>query len=938
MVEQKKLFLLDAFALIYRAYFAFGNNQRYNSKGLNTSAMLGFTNTLLEVLEKQKPTHIAVVFDAPAVTNRELEFSDYKAGRNEMPEDIRAALPYIKQIIEAFNIPMLLKDGFEADDVIGTLAKAAEKEGFITYMMTPDKDFGQLVSEKSFIYKPAAYGKPAEVMGIKEVCDKFEIENPLQVIDILGLWGDAVDNIPGIPGIGEKTAKLLIKQYGSVENLIANAEDLKGKQKENVINFAEQGLLSKKLATIIVDVPLEYHFDDLLVEPPNEEKITELFAELEFRNLAKRILGKEIQIQPAAKSQIGAQMDLFGNTEQQAETLVTNSTNLVENELSELKNSANTNHEYFFITTKAQRETLIKKLNAQKSFCFDTETTNINALEAEIVGLSIAYQPFEAYYIPFPENQEETQQILNEFKPLFENKNIEKVGQNIKYDLNVLSNYGITIKGQLFDTMIAHFLIQPDMRHNMDLLAETYLGYKTISIETLIGKKGKNQGNMRDVAPELIVDYACEDADITLQLKNELAAKMNPTLKKILFEIETPLIPVLAAMEQEGINLDVDALRLFSKELHLLILELEKKIIALAGTKFNIDSPKQLGEILFDVLKITDKPKKTKTGQYQTNEDILSKMVHLHEIIPPILEYRTLKKLKSTYVDALPELVNKKTNRLHTSYMQTVASTGRLSSNNPNLQNIPIRSEKGREIRKAFIPKNKDYTLLAADYSQIELRIIAALSGDENMQQAFVNGEDIHAATAAKVFGVALNEVDRDMRSKAKAVNFGIIYGVSAFGLSQNLNISRTEAKEIIDSYFAQYPKIKSYMENNVTFAKENGYVETIMQRRRVLKDITSNNPIVRGHAERNAVNAPIQGSAADVIKIAMINIAQAFKEQQLQSKMLLQVHDELVFDVYKPELETVKAIVKDKMENAVSLSVPLDVEMNNAANWLEAH
>ncbi|MBW6483089.1 MAG: DNA polymerase I [Vicingaceae bacterium] len=938
MAEQKKLFLLDAFALIYRAYFAFGNNQRYNSKGLNTSAMLGFTNTLLEVLEKQKPTHIAVVFDAPAVTNRELEFSDYKAGRHEMPEDIRAALPYIKQIIEAFKIPMLLKNGFEADDVIGTIAKDAEKEGFITYMMTPDKDFGQLVSEKSFIYKPAAYGKPAQVMGVKEVCEKFEVENPLQVIDILGLWGDAVDNIPGIPGIGEKTAKLLIKQYGSVENLIAHAEDLKGKQKENVINFAEQGLLSKRLATIIVDVPLEYNFDDLLVEQPDEEKITNLFAELEFRNLAKRILGKEIQIQPAAKSQIGAQMDLFGNNEQQTENSVSTSIDSAENTVSELKNITNTNHTYHFVNDKSKRAALIEKLNVQKSFCFDTETTSINALESEIVGLSIAFKPFEAYYIPFPKNQEETLQILNEFKPLFENKNIEKVGQNIKYDMNVLSNYGIYIKGQLFDTMVAHFLIQPDMRHNMDLLAETYLGYKTVSIETLIGKKGKNQGNMRDIEPEKLVDYACEDADITLQLKNELETKMNPTLKKLLLEIEMPLIPVLAAMEQEGIKLDVEALYLFSKELHILILELEKKILELAGTKFNIDSPKQLGEILFDVLKITDKAKKTKTGQYQTNEDILSKMVHLHEIIPLILEYRTLKKLKSTYVDALPELVNKKTNRLHTSYMQTVASTGRLSSNNPNLQNIPIRSEKGREIRKAFIPKNKDYTLLAADYSQIELRIIAALSGDENMQQAFKNKEDIHAATAAKVFNVPLDKVDRDMRSKAKAVNFGIIYGVSAFGLSQNLNISRTEAKEIIDTYFAQYPKVKSYMENNIAFAKENGYVETIMQRRRVLKDITSNNPIVRGHAERNAVNAPIQGSAADVIKIAMINIFDAFEKNQLHSKMLLQVHDELIFDVYKPELEIVKAIVKENMEHAVELAVPLDVEMNNADNWLAAH
>jgi len=909
--NQKKLFLLDAFALIYRSYFAFGKNHRYNSKGLNTSAMLGFTNTLIEVLEKQKPTHIAVVFDAPGVSNRVDDFADYKAGREAMPEDIRAAIPYIKQIIEAFNIPILLKEGYEADDIIGTMAKEAEREGYTTYMMTPDKDFGQLVSENIFMYKPAAYGKPAEILGVKEICEKFEVENPLQVIDILGLWGDAVDNIPGIPGIGEKTSKILIAKYGSVENLIQHANELKGKQKENVIHFAVQGLLSKKLATIILDVPVHYNFEDLRVEAPNEEKITELFAELEFRNLSKRVLGKEIQVK-AAPVQVGGQMDLFGNVVEEAEENISNE-NQNENEdaFVELKTIENTPHKYHFVSSKEERTALIKKLSQQKSFCFDTETTGLNPFEAEIVGLSIAFQEHEAYYLPFSENQEESAKILTEFKALFENENIEKVGQNIKYDINILSTYNICVKGKLFDTMIAHYLIQPDMRHNMDLLSEAYLGYKPVSIEKLIGKKGKNQQNMRDIPQENIVDYACEDADITLQLKNQFEPKMNATLKKLMDEIESPLIPVLADMEKEGINLDVNALAIFSKE---------------------------LGEVLFEKIQIVEKAKKTKTGQYSTSEDVLSKLASKHKIVPLILEYRSLKKLKSTYVDALPELVSKKDGRIHTSYMQTVAATGRLSSNNPNLQNIPIKTEKGREIRKAFIPRNSEYTLLAADYSQIELRIIAALSGDKNMQEAFVNGEDIHRATAAKVFGVNPKDVDRDMRSKAKAVNFGIIYGVSAFGLSQNLNISRTEAKEIIDTYFKQYQNLKAYMDKNIAFAKENGYVETIMQRRRNLKDINSNNAIVRGHAERNAINAPIQGSAADIIKIAMINIHKEFEKQQFKSKMLLQVHDELVFDVYKPELENIKSIVKDKMENAVKLDVPLDIEMNNAENWLEAH
>jgi DNA polymerase-1 len=934
--NNNKLFLLDAFALIYRAYFAFGKNHRYNSKGLNTSAMLGFTNTLIEVLDKQKPSHIAVVFDAPGgAANREAEFTEYKAGREAMPEDIRIAIPYIKQILDAFNIPIYLKEGYEADDIIGTMAKEAERKGFTTYMMTPDKDFGQLVSENIFMYKPAAYGNPAQVMGVPEVCEKFGVENPLQVIDILGLWGDAVDNIPGIPGIGEKTSKILIAKYGSVEGLIEHADELKGKQKENVIEFAEQGLLSKKLATIILDVPIEYNLKDFEVEAPDETKITELFAELEFRNLAKKVLGKEIQIK-AKPIQVGGQMDLFGNM-QEVEVGEEKVEDTIE-EFIELKDINTSKHNYHFVQTKEERAKLITDLSNQKSFCFDTETTGLNPFEAEIVGMSISYKEHEAFYIPFPENQNETLVLLSEFKSLFENESIEKVGQNIKYDLNVLSSYGIQLKGKLFDTMIAHYLIQPDMRHNMDLLAEAYLGYKPVSIETLIGKKGKKQLSMRDIPQENIVDYACEDADITLQLKNQFEPKMNVTLKKLMDEIESPLIPVLGAMEKEGINLDVEALAIFSKELEVSIVDLTEKILELSGEEFNIDSPKQLGEVLFEKMQIVEKAKKTKTGQYSTSEDVLSKMANKHEIVPLILEYRSLKKLKSTYVDALPELVSEKDGRIHTSYMQTVAATGRLSSNNPNLQNIPIRTEKGREIRKAFIPKNKDYTLLAADYSQIELRIIAALSEDENMQEAFVKGEDIHSATASKVFGVPLDEVDREMRGKAKAVNFGIIYGVSAFGLSQNLNISRTEAKEIIDTYFEQYPKLKAYMDNNVVLAKEKGYVETIMHRRRNLKDINSNNAIVRGHAERNAINAPIQGSAADIIKIAMINIYHEFEKQQFKSKMLLQVHDELVFDVYKPELEAIKLIIIDKMENAVKLSVPLDVEMNAAENWLLAH
>jgi len=929
--EKKKLFLLDAFALIYRAYFAFGKNHRYNSKGLNTSAVLGFTNTLEEVIKKQKPSHIAVVFDSPAVTNREQEYSDYKANREEMPEDIRKALPYIKQVIEAYNIPILMKDGYEADDVIGTIAKEAERQGFITYMMTPDKDFGQLVSENIFMFKPGRGGKPAEVWGIKEVCEKFEIDHPLKVIDILGLWGDSVDNIPGIPGIGEKTAKKLIGEYGSVEALIENTEDLKGKQKENVINFADQGVLSKKLATIILDVPVEYQFQELEYQAPDKDKIIDLFSELEFRTLAKRVLGEEIEIK--TKSSAG-QMNLFNIAVNENQQLPEQ-----EEQLIELKTINEVPHNYELIDTKEKREELIAKLIKQESFCFDTETTSLDAHQAELVGISFSVKKGEAFYVPVPQKKEQAKELLGEFKELFETESTTKIGQNIKYDITILRWYGIEVAGKLFDTMLAHYLIQPDMRHNMDLLAETYLSYKPVSIETLIGKKGKNQLSMSSLEPEKVKDYASEDADITLQLKELFAPKIEEEHLKELFEkIETPLINVLADMEAEGIQLDVESLKKFSVELTGEVEDLHEKILSYSGTEFNIDSPKQLGQVLFEVLKIVEKPKKTKTGQYATNEDILNQLSDKHEIIPLILDYRSLKKLKSTYVDALPQMVNPRTGRIHTNYSQTIAATGRLSSNNPNLQNIPIRTARGREIRKAFIPRSSDYALLASDYSQIELRIIAALSGDADMIQAFVDNQDIHTATAAKVFNVPINEVTRDLRSKAKAVNFGIIYGQSAFGLSQNLGIKRSEAKEIIDNYFGKYTKIKSYMDENVSFAKENGYVKTIMGRRRYLKDINSSNSVVRGHAERNAVNAPIQGSAADVIKIAMINIYNAFKANNLRSKMLLQVHDELVFDVYKPEEQEVKSIVRREMEGAVKLDVPLTVDMQMASTWLEAH
>lgn len=929
MEEEKKLYLLDAYALIFRAYYAFIKNPRINSKGLNTSAVLGFTNTLLDILNNHKPTHIAVVFDFPAATLRTREFAAYKANRQETPEDIKKSVPIIMDIIRAFQIPILMKEGYEADDVIGTLSVKAEKAGFTTYMMTPDKDFGQLVTDKVFMYKPARMGKPAEILGVKEICENFEVEHPKQVIDILGLWGDAVDNIPGIPGIGEKTAKKLIKQYGSVENLIANAEELKGKQKENVINFAEQGLLSKKLATIILDVPVEFNEKELIMSEPDKDRIIELFSELEFRTLAKRAFGVEIQ-----NTTTEGQLDMFSSPSGvESETAVSA-------EAVEFKTIDSVKNKYHLIDTKEKRKTLISLLKSQKSVCFDTETTSLDALLAELVGIAFTVKKGEGFYVPFPENRAEANELLEEFRSFFENEEIEKIGHNLKYDLAVIQNYGVNIRGKLFDTMIAHYLIQPDMRHGMDLLAETYLGYKPVSIESLIGKKGKNQKNMRELSPTEVYEYACEDSDITFQLKELFENKLKETNTEQLFwEIEMPLLPVLEKMEREGVNLDVDALASFSKELETDLIELETKIKDLAGfTEFNLDSPKQLGEVLFEKMEIDVKAKKTKTGQYSTSEDTLSKMVGKHEIFEQILEYRSLKKLKSTYVDALPLLLADDTKRIHTSYMQTVAATGRLSSVNPNLQNIPIRTEKGRYIRKAFIPRNQQFTLLAADYSQIELRIIAALSKDEGMIEAFVQKQDIHSATASKVFDVPMEEVTREMRSKAKMVNFGIIYGISAFGLGQRLSIPRKEAKEIIDSYFEKYPKIKSYMDESIVQAKENGYVETLLGRRRNLKDINSSNAIVRGHAERNAINAPIQGTAADVIKIAMIRILEEMKKKKLNSRMLLQVHDELVFDVDKNEVEVMQELVKQNMENAVKMAVPLEVEMNTGENWLQAH
>ncbi len=931
---EKKLYLLDAYALIYRAYFSFANNHRYNSKGQNTSAQFGFTNSLIEILNKEKPTHIAVVFDSPGGSpSREDIFAEYKAHREEMPEDIRKAIPDIIKIIEAFNIPVIAKEGFEADDIVGTLAKKAEKEGFQVIMMTPDKDYGQLVSENIKIYKPGRMGNPSEILGVKEICEKFEITNPLQVIDLLGLWGDSVDNIPGIPGVGEKTAKKLIQEYGSIEGVLANADKIAGKLGEKVKANREIALISKQLATIILDVPVELEEDKLIMEKPDTDKVKEIFAELEFRNLTKKVLGEEVSmVTPTSKN---GQLNMF-----QTEIQVTIETTVHEipPHLVDLKTIENIDHEYHVVNTEKAWELLKKRFQEHTEFCFDTETTSLDEIAAELVGISLSFKKNEAFYIPYSTENSEPN-IIETLKPYFEDTKTKKIAQNIKYDLAILKKYGLEIRGEIFDTMIAHYLLMPDMKHNMDLLSETYLQYKPVSIETLIGKKGVNQLNMKDVPLDKISIYAAEDADVTLQLKEIFEPLLaQQKVDKLFKEVEMPLTNVLAEMELEGVNLDVKALQDYSKDLELKLQDLTKKIYDLAGMEFNIDSPKQMGDVLYDKLKIVDKSKKTKTGQHATGEDVLIYLKDKHPIIDEILRFRMFRKLKNTYVDPLPLLLNPQTHRIHTSFMQTIAATGRLSSNNPNLQNIPIKTEDGRQIRKAFIPRDENHVLLSADYSQIELRIIAALSGDKNMQQAFRNKEDIHNATAAKIFGVDPKDVTREMRIKAKAVNFGIIYGQTAFGLSQTIQISRTEAKDIIDSYFKQYPDIKAYIDDSIIKAREQGYVETILGRKRFLKDITSNNATVRGHAERNAINAPIQGSAADIIKMAMIRISAELKKNHFKSKLILQVHDELVLDVQKSEVDAIKALVKENMEHAVQLDVPLEVEVGVGLNWLEAH
>jgi len=933
----KKLFLLDGMALMYRAHFALSKNPRFTSTGINTSAVMGFTNTLLDVLKKEKPTHIAVVFDTEAPTERHTTFEAYKAQRQAMPEDLAAAMPYVIKLITGFNIPVITSDGYEADDIIGTLAKKAEAKGYQVYCMTPDKDFAQLVSENIFIYKPARMGNDMEILGVKEVLAKWEIENVLQVIDILGLWGDAVDNIPGIPGIGEKTAKALIKQYGSMEKIIENSHELKGKQRENVENFAEQGLLSKKLATILLDVPVELDEASLELCDPSRDLLEPLFTELEFRTLGRRVFGDEFSV-TTARFQEGTQTDLFGNQTGEAIQY----TNTLEEEPAEklpAKTIENTAHDYQLVDTAQQRADLIKLLLAEKRISFDTETTGTDANMADLVGLSFSIKPGTGYYIPVPAEREEAQLIVDEFRVVLENEDIEKIGQNTKYDILVLKWYGIQVKGKLFDTMLAHYLIDPDTRHGMDVLSENYLGYSPISITKLIGAKGKNQGTMRDVPVIDVVDYAAEDADVTLQLAHIFEPKLKElNAAKLAEEIENPLVYVLADIEKEGVRIDIETLKAYSKELETEIIKFEQNVYDKAGIKFNLASPKQLGEVLFDKLQLDPKAKKTKTGQYQTGEDVLTALASKSDIVQDILDFRQLQKLKSTYVDALPLMVNPKTGRVHTSYNQAVAATGRLSSNNPNLQNIPIRSERGREVRKAFIARDENHILLSADYSQIELRIIAEISKEENMLDAFSKGIDIHTATAAKVYGISIEEVDGTQRRNAKAVNFGIIYGQSAFGLSQNLGIPRKEAAEIIEQYFTQYPGIKRYMSDTMNFARENGFVETIMGRRRYLRDINSANQTVRGFAERNAINAPIQGSAADMIKIAMINIHKEMKAQNLQSTMTMQVHDELVFDVVRSEKEVMKAIIQDKMANAIKLTVPIVVEIGEGDNWLAAH
>ena len=911
---EKKLFLLDAYALIYRAHFAFIKNPRINSKGLNTSAIFGFCNSLLEVLNNHQPSHIGVVFDPPGGSDRGEVFESYKANRQEMPEDIRKAIPFIFKLLKTMNIRIEMEEGYEADDLIGTLAKQAEKKGFKTYMMTPDKDFGQLVSENIFIYKPGRAGNPSEILGPKEVCEKFEIDRPEQVIDILGLWGDAVDNIPGVPGIGEKTAKKLISKYGSIESLLDNTQDLKGKQKENVEGFAEQALISKQLATIILDSPVEFNEDLFLKKDPNESELIPLLKELEFNQLGKRIIGKPIHQEQ--------QMSLFGVDENNKET---------KNQLNNFKTK---NPDYRLIQTKEEHQKFISNLLKQSEVAFDTETDSLDVKKAEIIGISFCFKKESAYYCDLSKDSS----IINLYQPFFSSNQL-KIAHNLKYDYGVISNYGLKITGPFFDTMIAHYLIDPEQRHNLDQLSRNFLKYDPITIETIIGNKKKPNISMKEVEIEDLKNYAAEDADVTFQLFKIFKPKIdNHNLNSLFNKIEIPLVKVLHSMENEGISLDEKSLKELSFELNSSLIDLKASIISLANEDFNIDSPKQLGEVLFEKMKLNEKAKKTKTGQFKTDESTLKKLIGTHKIIEEILQYRTEKKLVSTYIDALPKLVSDKTGRIHTNYMQTVTSTGRLSSNNPNLQNIPIRTQIGKKIRKSFCSKKDNYSLLCADYSQIELRLIAGLSKDDSMINAFKNKRDIHTETAAKVFNVTTSEVDREMRNKAKMVNFGIIYGISPFGLSQRLGIKRKEASEIISNYFKEFPKIKQYMDNSISFAKENGYVETILKRKRYLSNINSGNATVRGFDERNAINAPIQGSAADIIKIAMINIYNKLEKNKMKSKLLLQVHDELVFELYNQEKEDLKSIVRKEMMEAISFNVPLEVEIGIGNNWLEAH
>lgn len=941
----KKLFLLDALALVFRAYYALIRSPRITSKGKNTNAQFGFTNALIDLIKNQNPTHMAVCFDTAAPTERHTDFADYKANRQEAPEDLLIALPDIKKLIKAFNVPVIEVDGYEADDVIGTLAQQAAKNGYEVFMVTPDKDYGQLVSDKIKIYKPGYQGGDVEIMGPAEVCAKWNIKDVSQVIDVLGLMGDAVDNIPGIAGVGEKTAAKLLAEYSTLENVLKNADQIKGALGEKVRKGKEDAIMSKKLATIITNVPVEFHEEDFRIKDWNKEALKEIFTELEFRTLGARILGEAVPPPASKKSVIekempqGVQTDLFGNPIEAPAAAIEPESN--EGSPVAGKNINNTPHTYTAVTDDAALKKLLADLHKQKEICFDTETTGLDANQAELVGMSFSWTPGEGWYVPCPADQKETQKLLKQFEPLFADSKKKWIGQNLKYDMLVMKWYGIELAGDIFDTMLAHYVIEPDGKRGMDVLSAQYLGYEPVHIDELIGKKGKNQGTMRDVELEKIKDYAAEDADITLQLKNIFLPKLKEKeVEKVFYEVENPLVKVLTDMEFEGIKIDEEFLNDYSKQLESEAKTAEASVYKQAGVKFNLASPKQLGEVLFDKLQLDPKAKKTKTGQYATGEDVLLKLANNNPIVADILAFRELTKLKSTYVDALPLMINPKTGRVHTSYAQAVAVTGRLSSNNPNLQNIPVRTERGKEIRKAFIPRDNKHVLLSADYSQIELRIVAAISGDPNMCAAFQKGTDIHTATAAKVYNTEETAVTKEMRYKAKSVNFGIIYGQGAFGLADNLGISRTEAKDIIDNYKKQFSGIQKYMDDTINFAREHGYVQTLMGRKRWLRDINSSNFTVRGFAERNAINSPIQGTAADMIKLAMQRVHEAMKKEKMKSKMLLQVHDELVFDALKSEVKELKPLIIENMQNAMILphEVPVIAECGEGLNWLEAH